>query len=51
VEIAIYFTDGLGEFPEDPPNIPVLWVVLPGGLDSKNFPFGKVVRLIRSAEN
>ena len=50
VHVAIYFTDGFGDFPNDPPNIPVLWVVLPGGLDSKKFPFGRVVRMLRSAE-
>jgi hypothetical protein len=31
--------------PETEPELPVLWVVIPGGLDSSEFPFGEVVRL------
>jgi predicted metal-dependent peptidase len=43
--VALYMTDGYGDFPE-PQEIPVLWAVTPGGLDSESFPFGTVVRLI-----
>lgn len=43
--VAIYLTDGYGEFPSQPPDLPVLWVVAPGGMDSNNFPFGEVARL------
>ena len=39
---AIYFTDGYGSFPKDPPPYPVLWVVK-GNLDESHFPFGKVI--------
>jgi predicted metal-dependent peptidase len=43
--VCIYLTDGYGEFPPTPA-LPTLWVVTPGGLDSAQFPFGEVVRLI-----
>ncbi len=44
--VIVYLTDGYGTFPEEKPQLPVLWVVTPGGLDSNNFPFGEVVRLV-----
>ncbi|MGL5194227.1 MAG: vWA domain-containing protein, partial [Chroococcales cyanobacterium] len=44
--ICIYLTDGYGDFPEEPPPLPVLWVVTPGGLDLEHFPFGEAVRLL-----
>jgi predicted metal-dependent peptidase len=44
--VAIYLTDGWGEFPPEDPPYPVLWVVAPGGLDAEGFPFGEVVRLV-----
>jgi predicted metal-dependent peptidase len=44
--VAIYLTDGYGDFPFQPPPFPVLWVVTPGGLDSAYFPFGETVRLL-----
>lgn len=43
--LAIYFTDGYGEFPARPPDFPVLWVVAPGGLESCRFQFGEVARM------
>jgi predicted metal-dependent peptidase len=43
--LCIYFTDGYGTFPHTPPASPVLWVVMPGGLESPAFPFGDVARL------
>lgn len=43
--LIIYFTDGYGSFPRDPPESPVLWVVMPGGLESTTFPFGEVARM------
>jgi predicted metal-dependent peptidase len=43
--VCIYFTDGYGSFPGKPPQSPVLWVVLPGGLESTGFPFGDVARM------
>ena len=43
--VCVYLTDGYGTFPEKF-EAPVLWVVTPGGLQSKSFPFGDVVRLI-----
>jgi len=44
--VCVYLTDGYGEFPPQPPNLPVLWVVTPGGLDLGAFPFGEAVRLL-----
>ena len=35
-----------GSFPEQPPELPVLWVVTLGGLDLPQFPFGEAVRLL-----
>ena len=44
--VAVYLTDGFGDFPGEPVSCPVLWVVTPGGRDDAEFPFGEVVRLI-----
>ena len=44
--VAIYLTDGYGEFPQKKPRLPVLWVVKPGGLESALFPFGTVIRMV-----
>jgi len=46
--VAIYLTDGYGDFPESAPAISTLWVVTPGGKDIESFPFGEVVRLLPS---
>jgi predicted metal-dependent peptidase len=43
--LCIYFTDGFGSFPPSPPTSPVLWVVMPGGLQTPDFPFGEVARM------
>ncbi len=43
--LCIYFTDGYGSFPGVVPDVTVLWVVIPGGLESKDFPFGTVARI------
>lgn len=43
--IAVYFTDGYGEFPTTTPEAEVLWVVTNQGLGSGSFPFGTVIRL------
>lgn len=43
--IAVYFTDGYGEFPISVPDMDVLWVVTEDGLESDQFPFGSVIRL------
>jgi predicted metal-dependent peptidase len=45
VPLCIYFTDGYGSFPGVVPDVPVLWVVIPGGLESRDFPFGTVARM------
>lgn len=44
--VCVYLTDGYGTFPEEPPTLPVLWVVTPGGLELEEFPFGEAVRLL-----
>ncbi|MEO1005989.1 MAG: VWA-like domain-containing protein [Cyanobacteria bacterium J06638_38] len=44
--VCIYLTDGYGTFPDTAPELPVLWVVTPGGLDLSQFPFGETVRLL-----
>ena len=44
-DLLVYLTDGYGDFPEQPPRIPTLWVVPPGGLEDEGFPFGEVLRL------
>jgi len=42
--LCIYFTDGYGSFPRTSPESPVLWMVMPVGLESTGFPFGDVAR-------
>lgn len=44
--LCIYLTDGFGEFPEQAPNFPTLWVVTSGGVNLEALPFGEGVRLI-----
>ncbi len=44
-DLCIYLTDGYGEFPPTRPDVPVLWVVAPGGLETDRFPFGEVARI------
>ena len=44
--VCVYLTDGYGTFPNIAPELPVLWVVTPGGLDLSQFPFGETVRLL-----
>ena len=41
--VIIYFTDGYGDFPEEEPSIPTLWVTY--GLEDDGFPFGQVVNM------
>ena len=43
---CIYMTDGFGEYPEQPPNIPTLWAVIAGGIDLDAIPFGETIRLL-----
>lgn len=44
--VCVHLTDGYGTFPAQSPELPVLWVVTPGGLDLQRFPFGEAVRLL-----
>lgn len=48
--VCVYLTDGYGTFPAQTPELPVLWVVTPGGLDLQRFPFGEAVRLFSTGE-
>jgi predicted metal-dependent peptidase len=44
--IAVYLTDGWGLFPREAPQLPVLWVITPGGRPSAEIPFGEAVRQV-----
>lgn len=44
--VCVYLTDGFGDFPTTPPDMPVLWVVTAGGRALDAFPFGEAVRLL-----
>lgn len=48
--VAVYLTDGYGDFPESP-SCPVLWIRTPGGLESEQFPFGRVLTLSRDYQS
>jgi len=43
--LCVYLTDGYGGFPKQEPRLPTLWVVVSGGLEDAEFPFGDVTRL------
>jgi len=45
-DVAVYLTDGFGNFPKDAPQCPVLWVITPGGLHNTEFPFGETARML-----
>lgn len=49
IAVCVYLTDGYGTFPDKAPRIDTLWVVSPGGLDPKSFPFGETTRLMGAA--
>jgi predicted metal-dependent peptidase len=44
--LCMYLTDGYGDFPKQEPELPTLWVVVTGGLEDGDFPWGEVVRLL-----
>jgi predicted metal-dependent peptidase len=44
--VCVYLTDGYGEFPKEAPQLPVLWIIVPGGLPSEEIPYGEICRLI-----
>lgn len=44
--ICVYLTDGYGDFPQEAPQLPVLWVIVPGGLDNDAIPYGEICRLL-----
>lgn len=43
IQVAAYFTDGYGTFPDREPAFPVIWLTY--GLDPKDYPFGHVVEV------
>ncbi|MEA5474276.1 VWA-like domain-containing protein [Synechococcus sp. CCY9201] len=43
--VCVYLTDGFGNFPRQEPELPTLWVVVPGGLENDEFPWGEAVRI------
>ncbi len=47
--LCIYLTDGMGTFPAEPPQAPVLWVLAPGGISLQDVPFGEATRLLPEA--
>lgn len=47
--VCVYLTDGYGDFPAAPPELPTLWVVTAGGRALDAFPFGEAVRLLERA--
>ena len=44
--LRVYLTDGHGTFPPTEPHGETLWAVPPGGKLEREFPFGRVLRLI-----
>ncbi len=46
--VCVYLTDGYGDFPRTEPELTTLWVVVPGGLQEGEFPWGEVVRLAKN---
>jgi predicted metal-dependent peptidase len=44
--LCVYLTDGYGDFPAEPPDLPVLWVVNSGGRELGQFPFGEAMRIL-----
>ena len=42
--VAVYLTDGYGDFPKQC-SIPTLWLATHDGLENKDFPFGQVIRI------
>ncbi|HEY1013269.1 MAG TPA: VWA-like domain-containing protein [Herpetosiphonaceae bacterium] len=44
--VCVYLTDGHGQFPDEAPALPTLWIVTPGGRDLEDFPFGETVRIM-----
>ena len=43
-DVIVYLTDGYANFPKKP-RVPFLWAVPDNGLESKYFPWGKVLRI------
>jgi predicted metal-dependent peptidase len=44
-KLSIYLTDGYEAFPNWIPSNPVMWLVSKDGEETKNFPFGEVIRI------
>jgi len=50
-KLSIYLTDGYEQFPDWIPTNPVMWLVSKDGEETKNFPFGEVVRISTESVN
>lgn len=44
-DALVYFSDGWGTFPSEPPDISTLWVLTKEGRPTADVPFGEVIRL------
>lgn len=44
LKLLIFFTDGYGDFPDEP-KTKTLWVISPGGLELDKIPFGESVKM------
>ena len=42
--VAVYLTDGYGDFPKNS-SLPTLWLVTHDGLGKESFPFGETIRI------
>lgn len=45
--LGIIFTDGHANLDIEDPEVPVLWCISPGGVESEAFKFGEVIRITR----
>jgi predicted metal-dependent peptidase len=45
--LCVYVTDGFGDTPTQTPDVPVLWLVTPGGRELDQFLFGQAAQLLR----
>ena len=42
-DCLVYFTDGFGEFPEQPPSYPTLWLLVDDGIPVSDVPWGRAI--------
>jgi len=44
-DCIVYFTDGYGDFPDKPPPIQTLWLLVDNGISESDVPFGKAIKM------